>query len=366
MIRGRLLPSLLLFSSIGGASLAVVACDGDDIVVVDGGGENAGGQGGAAYTGSGVVVPATIQAEHFVAANEVNQDFDEQDAECTNQAAPDVDILLDEQGGCAIGYTNPGEWFEYLIYVPEAASFDLQFHVASGMNASLELSVDGEVRGTVAIPTTSWTDYTDVTLAAVPLSAGEHVVRIGVASGATNFDWFAVIPAGECLNGCAGRACGTDACGNSCGSCGDDETCTAKFECLDAEACAATCGDKECGLDDCGGSCGSCADELLCTPTGRCWDNSVTPVARHGQLAIDGTKIVDSHGDVIQLKGVSTQWLNWEQAYSTSSEAMRWLRDDWGLSVFRIANGIEGQNGYLTEPADRLEMVRDIIDNAIA
>ncbi|HSC89432.1 MAG TPA: glycoside hydrolase family 5 protein, partial [Polyangiaceae bacterium] len=112
--------------------------------------------------------------------------------------------------------------------------------------------------------------------------------------------------------------------------------------------------------------CGSCADDLLCTPTGRCWDNSVTPVARHGQLAIDGTKIVDSHGDVTQLKGVSTQWLNWEQAYSTSREAMRWLRDNWGLSVFRIANGIEGQNGYLTEPADRLEMVRDIIDNAIA
>jgi|GEM_PF-2857105 len=45
-----------------------------------------------------------------------------------------------------------------------------------------------------------------------------------------------------------------------------------------------------------------------------CWDNSVTPLTRHGQLSIDGTKFVDERGAITQLKGVSTQWLNWEQS----------------------------------------------------
>ena len=353
--------SLAVFTLLSGALLGATACGDDEILVV----EDAGGQGGTAYSGSGVVVPATIQAEDFIAANELNQDYDEQDAGCTNDVQPDVDILPDGADGCVIGYTNAGEWFEYLIYVPEAAAFDLQFHVASGLGASLELGVDGESRATVAVPVSSWTDFRDVTMPNLQLKAGEHTVRVTIAAGATNFDWFAVIPAGECLNGCADRACGEDACGNSCGTCGDDETCTAKFECLDAAACAATCGNKVCGVDDCGGACGSCPDELICTPTGACWDNSVTPITRHGQLSIDGTKIVDEYDVVTQLKGVSTQWLNWEQDYSTSKAAMKWLRDNWGLSLFRIANGVEGQNGYLTDPEDRLDMVRDIIDNAI-
>jgi aryl-phospho-beta-D-glucosidase BglC (GH1 family) len=218
----------------------------------------------------------------------------------------------------------------------------------------------------LVVPATSWTELGNLPMKGIQLAQGEHVLRVSVTSGAVNIDWFAVIGAGQCLNGCAGRACGTDDCGKSCGTCAADETCTAKFECLDPAACAASCGDKECGLDDCGGSCGTCAGKLLCTPTGRCWDNSVTPVARHGQLSIDGTKIKDAHGKVAQLKGVSTQWLNWEQEYSTSRPAMKWLRDNWGLSLFRIANGVENQNGYLEDPDTRLALVRDIIDNAIA
>ncbi len=353
---------LALFTLILGALFGVVACaDGDDPIGAGG----AAGVGGSAYSGSGVVVPATIQAEAFVAANEVNQDYDEQDPSCTSAVQSDVDILPDDQGGCVIGYTNVDEWFEYLIYVPAPEAFDIQLHLASGIGGNVELAVDGETRATALVPVTSWTDFGDVTVAGVQLAAGEHTLRLRIAAGATNFDWFGVFRAGECLDGCAGRACGEDACGNSCGECGSDETCTAKFECLDAAACAATCGDKVCGLDDCGGSCGTCADQLLCTPSGRCWDNSVTPLTRHGQLSIDGTKIVDEHGAITQLKGVSSHWLNWEQSYSTSKNVMSFLRDNWGLSLFRIANGVEGQNGYLTDSADRLDIVRDIIDNAI-
>jgi hypothetical protein len=157
-----------------------------------------------------------------------------------------------------------------------------------------------------------------------------------------------------------------DQCGNSCGSCDDDETCTEDFQCLNPQQCLETCGDKLCGQNDCGTSCGTCEGDLVCTPTGLCWDSSVTPIARHGQLSVSGNKIVDESGAVTQLKGVSTQWLNWEQAYSTSASAMLWMRDNWALSLFRIANGVENSSGYLEAPEARLEVVKGIIENAIA
>lgn len=329
-------------------------------------GSDMGGQGTPEYTGDAVVVPATIQAEDFVAANEINKDFDEQDESCTSSVEPDVDINSTGDGGCAIGYTNPGEWFEYDIYVPEAGSFDLQFHVATGASASIELSVDGESRQSAQIPTTSWDDYTDVIMQQIQLAQGEHRLRVTVASGATNLDWFAVLRAGDCLGTCGEQECGMDLCGNSCGSCGGGETCSTDFQCLTADECAATCEDKACGMDACGGSCGSCADDLICTPSGQCWDNSVKPVAKHGQLSISGTKIIDENGDVTQLKGMSTQWLNWERTYSVSRPALEWLRDNWALSLYRVANGVENSNGYLADPEERMETVKGIIDNAIA
>ena len=77
--------------------------------------------------------------------------------------------------------------------------------------------------------------------------------------------------------------------------------------------------------------------------------------------------MVDESGNPVQLRGVSTQWLNWEQSYSTNASGLQFMRDEWELDVLRIANGVENNNGYAIEsvrPA-RLEMVRGIIENAI-
>ncbi len=317
------------------------------------------------YMGSAVVIPATIEAEAFVAANELDRSWDEQDETCTNPASPGTDILEAEDGGCVIGYTQQGEYLEYDIYVPQTGSYDLSLLVGTGMSATLDVSVDEELRGSVVVPLTSWTEYVEVPLAGINLTQGEHRLRITIASGAANFDRFTILDAGDCISSCSEQECGMDQCGNSCGSCAGDETCTEDFQCLDPGECLATCGEKLCGQNACGTSCGTCEGQLVCTPTGACWDGSVTPIARHGQLSVSGNKIVDENGEVTQLKGVSTQWLNWEQAYSTSKSAMLWMRDNWALSLFRLANGVENNGGYLEVPAERLEMVEQIIENAI-
>ncbi len=59
-----------------------------------------------------------------------------------------------------------------------------------------------------------------------------------------------------CLPDCAGKTCGDDGCGGSCGECdGPQEQC-AQGVCT----CLPLCEGKECGIDGCGGSCGECTD----------------------------------------------------------------------------------------------------------
>jgi endoglucanase len=98
-----------------------------------------------------------------------------------------------------------------------------------------------------------------------------------------------------------------------------------------------------------------------------------SPVARWGQLKVDGTRLLDQSGNPVQLKGVSTQWLNWDTSrYPESKEVLQWLRDDWQLSVYRIAMGVNDYRngsiipvGYLINPEKTRERVENIIQNAL-
>jgi len=92
---------------------------------------------------------------------------------------------------------------------------------------------------------------------------------------------------------------------------------------------------------------------------------SDTPVGVNGHLRIEGPDLVNESGAVVQLKGISTMWLNWEQRYSASKEGLRWLRDNWDLSVIRAAMGVERDGGYLQNPAAMVSRVRTIVHNAV-
>jgi endoglucanase len=90
-----------------------------------------------------------------------------------------------------------------------------------------------------------------------------------------------------------------------------------------------------------------------------------SPVAVHGQLRVQDGNLVDQAGMPIQLKGVSTMWLNWEQNYASSKDGLRWLRDNWGLTVIRAAMGIEPRGAYLSNPTLMAAHVRTVVRNAI-
>jgi aryl-phospho-beta-D-glucosidase BglC (GH1 family) len=90
-----------------------------------------------------------------------------------------------------------------------------------------------------------------------------------------------------------------------------------------------------------------------------------SPVGKHGQLRVLGNALVDQSGAPLQLKGISTMWLNWEDRYSTSKEALQWMRDNWGVTIFRAAMGVEPQGAYLSNPDKMLSQLRRVVHNAI-
>lgn len=98
-----------------------------------------------------------------------------------------------------------------------------------------------------------------------------------------------------------------------------------------------------------------------------------TPVGAHGHLSVSGTHLVDQYGKNVQLKGISSQWLNLESdGYALSLDALVWMRDNWGLTVFRAAMGAEAAGtspGYTTNATAQAEMQRQVelvINNAIS
>ncbi len=95
-------------------------------------------------------------------------------------------------------------------------------------------------------------------------------------------------------------------------------------------------------------------------------DQGPTPVERHGQLSVSGTNLVDQDGEAVQLKGVSSMWLNWEHdGYAEDPTALRWLRNNWKLSVIRAAMGVEPEGAYLSDPEHATSQVHTIVQNAI-
>ncbi len=95
-----------------------------------------------------------------------------------------------------------------------------------------------------------------------------------------------------------------------------------------------------------------------------------SPVAQHGQLQVAGTTLKDRSGAAVQLKGVSSQWLNWMSIpYAESKSGLQFMRDKWKLTVIRAAMGVDAAGGYLNpDPDASVPMqtrVESIVQNAI-
>ncbi|EYF05123.1 glycoside hydrolase family 5 protein [Chondromyces apiculatus] len=95
-----------------------------------------------------------------------------------------------------------------------------------------------------------------------------------------------------------------------------------------------------------------------------------TPVSQHGALHVDGNRIKDAHGDVVQLRGMSLFWSQWGQTGGPGNEyykasVVNSLVDSWNVSLVRAALGVE-PDGYLANPTAEENRVRTVVNAAVA
>ena len=88
-------------------------------------------------------------------------------------------------------------------------------------------------------------------------------------------------------------------------------------------------------------------------------------VENEGTLSVSGTKIVNSEGEEVVLKGMSTFGIQNCEGFFTE-EVVKTLAEDWGCDVLRIAlTGDKDIEGYLKDPDKYFDMVCKICDLCI-
>ncbi len=96
-------------------------------------------------------------------------------------------------------------------------------------------------------------------------------------------------------------------------------------------------------------------------------ENSITEktvVELNGQLSVDGKNMINQHGEEVALHGVSLGWHNWWPRFYNKG-TVRWLINDWKISVIRAAIGVGPQDSYLDKPAQAMNLLYKVIDAAI-
>ena len=125
-------------------------------------------------------LPATIQAEKY----HVNSGLS-------------VESSTDTGGGQNMGYTNAGDYLDYLVYVPSDGTYSFEYRVASTSGGTIELRlVDNPsaptVIQTVAVPNTGgWQTWKSVS-ATGNLTQGTHTLRLYIKQATFNINWFKV------------------------------------------------------------------------------------------------------------------------------------------------------------------------------
>jgi hypothetical protein len=95
------------------------------------------------------------------------------------------------EGTLNVGWIDAGDWLDYPVKVVTAGNYKVEYRVADlYATGVITLMLDGTALGDMAVPnTTGWQKWTTVSHT-VPLTAGDHTLRIHAKSSPWNLNWF--------------------------------------------------------------------------------------------------------------------------------------------------------------------------------
>jgi len=121
------------------------------------------------------------------------EDFNEAGA-ATDGQIPQNEGTSDTGGGRNLGYMNTGGSVTYYVDVARAGIYNFTFRYAgnSGNGGRLEIIEDAVSTGSIAQLTNTgdWQSWRTLAPIQVPLTAGEHKLKIYIANGGCNLNWF--------------------------------------------------------------------------------------------------------------------------------------------------------------------------------
>ncbi|MDE5994534.1 MAG: cellulase family glycosylhydrolase, partial [Oscillospiraceae bacterium] len=89
----------------------------------------------------------------------------------------------------------------------------------------------------------------------------------------------------------------------------------------------------------------------------------LTVPSASGKLCVNGTKLTDSKGNAVQLRGISTHGIAWFPDYINES-CFRQLREEWKVNVIRLAMYTEEYGGYCA--GGNQEQLKQIIHKGVS
>ena len=157
--------------------------------------KNATGGTSTPFTGTPYNLPGTVQFDDYdlggsgVAYNTLtptNQGGQYRADKVSIENTTDVQVGTDPGGPFDVGHVQPGEWLNYTVNVTTAGSYVIGTRVASQTGGTFHYLLDGTaLTGAITLPNTGgWQTWQTVPSAAVPLTAGTHVLRMVVDTAA--------------------------------------------------------------------------------------------------------------------------------------------------------------------------------------
>ena len=169
---------------------------------------NSGGGGSTGdqpFGGTPAAVPGTIQAANYdtggqstaynvVSANGTANSYRSDGVDLEDTA--DTQDTSPPGGAYDVGWTTPGQWFNYTVQVTTAGVYTVSFRVASpyGMSDGLHIaSASGtNLTGAVAIPNTGGYQTWATVTASITLPAGEQTLTVDQDANGWNFHYMAI------------------------------------------------------------------------------------------------------------------------------------------------------------------------------
>jgi endoglucanase len=93
-------------------------------------------------------------------------------------------------------------------------------------------------------------------------------------------------------------------------------------------------------------------------------DNTATPVAKYGQLSVQGRYLMGEHGDTVVLRGQSYGWSQWWPQY-WNEDVVQWVSEDWKIDVIRGTVGAPAFVEYDDDPKIHYDLMHTVVQAAI-